>query len=141
MKKSLLVQLAIFQVISAASIISQQYVHTQNGVVKGHNAANRSTVSEYLGLPYAQAPVGNLRFAPPQEPECQDQTVVYDAATWVIIPMADFMIDPLTHSSLTTALKLPRRPWHTHSQPRRNSELSQISQIRMEIPKAKTVCT
>lgn len=94
--KKFLVQLAIFQAISTASIVSQQYVHTQNGVVKGHNAVNRSTVFEYLGLPYAKAPVGNLRFAPPQESECQDPAVIYDAATWVIKPMADFMIDPLT---------------------------------------------
>jgi Carboxylesterase family len=123
MKKSLLVQLIVAQAISAASVAPQQYVHTKNGVVKGHNAANISTVFEYLGLPYAQAPVGSLRFAPPKEPECQDQTVVYDAATWVIEPMADFMIDSLTSSSPTTALKPPRSLYRTHSQPHRNSEL------------------
>jgi cholinesterase len=108
MKKSILVQLLIIQAISAASVATQQYVHTQNGVVKGHNAPNVSTVFEYLGLPYAQAPVGSLRFAPPKQYECQDQTVVYDAATWVIEPLAYFMIDSLTFSSQTTALRPTR---------------------------------
>lgn len=42
-----------------------QTVKTYSGSVTGHAAANDSTVSEYLGIPYAQAPVGLLRWAPP----------------------------------------------------------------------------
>jgi hypothetical protein len=42
-----------------------QIVETSSGAVAGHAATNYSEVSEYLGIPYAQAPVGDLRFAAP----------------------------------------------------------------------------
>jgi hypothetical protein len=42
-----------------------QTVDTTSGPVHGHAAANFSDVSEYLGIPYAQPPVANLRFQPP----------------------------------------------------------------------------
>ena len=41
-------------------------VDTSSGLVTGHPANNRTAVSEYLGIPYAQPPVGKLRFAAPQ---------------------------------------------------------------------------
>ncbi|KAI9745016.1 MAG: hypothetical protein M1818_001294 [Claussenomyces sp. TS43310] len=40
-------------------------VKTSSGAVVGHAATNHSEVSEYLGVPYAQPPVGDLRFAAP----------------------------------------------------------------------------
>lgn len=43
-----------------------QTVQTTSGSVQGHAAANASDVSEYLGIPFAQPPVGNLRFQPPR---------------------------------------------------------------------------
>jgi hypothetical protein len=42
-----------------------QTVQTSSGPVSGHPAANDSQVSEYLGIPYGQAPIGDLRFAAP----------------------------------------------------------------------------
>jgi len=42
-------------------------VHTNNGQVIGHQAPNASHVTEYLGIPYGQPPVGSLRFAEPQK--------------------------------------------------------------------------
>jgi hypothetical protein len=42
-----------------------QIVKTSSGAVAGHAATKYPEVSEYLGIPYAQAPVGNLRFAAP----------------------------------------------------------------------------
>lgn len=44
--------------------IGQLTVWTTNGPITGHVASNRSSVVEYLGIPYAQPPVGALRFAP-----------------------------------------------------------------------------
>jgi cholinesterase len=41
-------------------------VNTTSGLVSGHPSSNTSAkVSEYLGIPYAKPPVGDLRFAPP----------------------------------------------------------------------------
>ncbi len=40
-------------------------VRTTSGLVYGHRAPNATQVSEYLGIPFAQSPVGQLRFAPP----------------------------------------------------------------------------
>lgn len=41
-------------------------VNTTSGLVSGHASSNASAgVSEYLGIPYAEPPVGDLRFAPP----------------------------------------------------------------------------
>jgi hypothetical protein len=42
-----------------------QTVRTTSGPVDGHAASVASGVSEYLGIPYAQPPVGGLRFQPP----------------------------------------------------------------------------
>jgi hypothetical protein len=44
-----------------------QTVQTDSGPVSGHPALNASQVSEYLGIPFAVPPVGDLRFAPPQK--------------------------------------------------------------------------
>lgn len=41
-------------------------IDTSSGAVTGHAARNRTQVSEYLGIPYAQPPLGSLRFAEPQ---------------------------------------------------------------------------
>ncbi|KAK1149584.1 hypothetical protein N8T08_005133 [Aspergillus melleus] len=40
-------------------------VSTSSGLIEGHAAPGEPSVSEYLGIPYAQAPTNDLRFAPP----------------------------------------------------------------------------
>jgi hypothetical protein len=41
-------------------------VNTTSGLVSGHASSNTSAqVSEYLGIPYAEPPIGDLRFALP----------------------------------------------------------------------------
>jgi len=40
-------------------------VMTSNGPITGHIAPNSKSVIEYLGIPYAKPPVGNLLFALP----------------------------------------------------------------------------
>ena len=42
-------------------------VQTSSGAIVGHAARNRTRVSEYLGIPYAKPPLGDLRFAAPQD--------------------------------------------------------------------------
>jgi hypothetical protein len=81
--KFLISVVALFEFIAARSIsksgsgrdgsnsISQsrwvvgQGVNTTSGFVIGHAASNRTGVSEYLGIRFAQAPVGSLRWAAP----------------------------------------------------------------------------
>jgi cholinesterase len=58
-------------------------VDTTSGIVTGHHApwpAN-SGVSEYLGIPYGQNPVGNLRFAAPKRFEGKGDQI--SGAQWV----------------------------------------------------------
>ena len=49
----------------AANWTVGQTVKTSSGPVNGHPATNDSDVSEYLGIPFGQAPIGDLRFAAP----------------------------------------------------------------------------
>jgi cholinesterase len=68
--------LSLFAPLATAAIVARQTasnwtigqtVQTSSGPVSGHAARNATaaTVSEYLGIPFAQAPTGNLRFAAP----------------------------------------------------------------------------
>jgi len=52
-------------------------VDTSNGPVTGHPAPNSACVIEYLGVPYAKPPVGDLRFA---APEPLTETAAYNAS-------------------------------------------------------------
>ena len=42
-------------------------VSTSSGDLKGHIANKGSNVTEFLGIPFAEPPVGSLRFSPPQQ--------------------------------------------------------------------------
>jgi cholinesterase len=43
-----------------------QVVKTTSGSITGHGADWKPEVSEYLGIPFAEPPIGNLRFAGPK---------------------------------------------------------------------------
>lgn len=51
----------------AISAILFETVETENGPITGHRSTEANDVWEYLGIPYAAPPLGNLRFAAPQK--------------------------------------------------------------------------
>jgi cholinesterase len=57
--------LLFFCALASAWNIGQE-VNTSSGNVIGHASSWQTEVSEYLGIRYAQPPVGPLRFAPPR---------------------------------------------------------------------------
>ena len=79
--------LAAATVISlVASTIATPYnssrVQTTSGTIIGHRASNKTRVTEFLGIRYAQAPVGELRFATPKKYVVPKGTV-FEASEWV----------------------------------------------------------
>ncbi|KAJ8113604.1 hypothetical protein OPT61_g4300 [Boeremia exigua] len=51
------------------------------GIVIGHRATNKTSVTEFLGIRYAEAPVGELRFAAPKKYVAPHGTV-FEASEW-----------------------------------------------------------
>lgn len=62
-----------YAAIAATAPLQEDYstcgksVATTNGPIVGHVSSKSTDVCEYLGIPYALPPIGDLRFAPPRE--------------------------------------------------------------------------
>jgi hypothetical protein len=79
------------------SVVSAQSAQVQTstgGTIIGHGAPNRSSVTEFLGIRYAAAPVGELKFAAPQK-YVAPQDTVYEASEWVRLPIAISILSQL----------------------------------------------
>lgn len=61
-----------------------QQVNTTSGIIRGHAATDRTEVSEYLGIPFAQPPLGDLRFA---APEPYRSSLPFDASSYGLMCM------------------------------------------------------
>ena len=59
-------------------------VQTTSGTIIGHPASNKSQITEFLGIRYAEVPVGELRFAAPKRYVAPAGTV-FQAAEWVSV--------------------------------------------------------
>jgi carboxylesterase type B len=57
-------------------------VETSSGTLIGHPSSNKTQVTEFLGIRYAEAPVGELRFAAPKKYVAPAGTV-FQASDWV----------------------------------------------------------
>lgn len=67
--------------LAAAAVQKSDFdVLTSNGKITGHLAPGMRNTVEYLGIPYAQPPVGELRFAAPLPLERKTDYVAED---WV----------------------------------------------------------
>jgi cholinesterase len=63
---SLIASLLLASAVAAQAWTVGQVVDTVSGKVKGQASSWKPQVSEYLGIPFAQPPVGPLRFAAPK---------------------------------------------------------------------------
>lgn len=68
----------------AVALGSGLTVSTRNGLITGHRAESALHVKEFLGIPYAKPPVGELRFKPPQK---YTETKDYTASSFVSSPV------------------------------------------------------
>lgn len=57
-------------------------VSTSSGIAVGHQARNKTSVTEFLGIRYAEAPIGELRFAAPKKYVAHPGTI-FEASEWV----------------------------------------------------------
>jgi len=62
-------------IVQAAPWVIGQAVRTSSGPIEGHASKWKPAVSEYLGVPFAQPPIGDLRFAAPK-PYTGDKKIV-----------------------------------------------------------------
>ncbi|KAL1869541.1 hypothetical protein Plec18167_007839 [Paecilomyces lecythidis] len=70
----------------APVLASEITVSTSNGPITGHRASKSPDVIEYLGIPYAAPPVGDLRFAAPQSYQGQKPYVASNYSSLVNYP-------------------------------------------------------
>lgn len=70
----------VFRALTAAFSLGGYDVLTTNGKITGHPVPNVRNTVEFLGIPYAQPPAQELRFAPPLPPDTNGSFV---AANWV----------------------------------------------------------
>ncbi|KAF2832580.1 cholinesterase precursor [Ophiobolus disseminans] len=81
MQHFLLAATAIASLSQSTVAFNSPHVLTTSGTIIGHKALNRTDVTEFLGIRYAEAPVGALRFAAPKKYVAQEGTV-FEASKW-----------------------------------------------------------
>ncbi|KAK8096752.1 cholinesterase precursor [Apiospora kogelbergensis] len=67
--------------LARANETSLPLIDTTSGLIRGHSAPNRTCVAEFLGIKYAAAPIGELRFAPPNR-FTAPSGAFYEASKW-----------------------------------------------------------
>lgn len=67
---------------AVAGSVQPRVQTSTGGTIIGHGASNRTSVMEFLGIRYAEAPVDELRFAAPKK-YVTPQGTVFEASEWV----------------------------------------------------------
>lgn len=85
-----------------------------DGIFRGHPSSQGSSVCEWLGIPYAEPPVGNLRFAAPVELATNISNTAYLADRYVSRTMEDkcyrstlYVLAPTLTSYVPLGIRLP----------------------------------
>lgn len=66
--------------------LSPRVQTTTGGTIIGHEASNKTSVTEFLGIRFAEAPIGDLRFAAPRKFAASNGSV-FEASEWVCQPL------------------------------------------------------
>lgn len=77
---------------AVASPVQPKVQTSTGGTIIGHGASNKTSVTEFLGIRYAEAPIGELRFAAPKKYVAPSGSV-FEASEWV----CTFSFAPLVH--------------------------------------------
>jgi len=68
---------------TATETLCHPRVNSTSGTIVGHRAPNRTDTYEFLGIKYARAPVGDLRFAAPRRYVPEEAGHLFNASNWV----------------------------------------------------------
>ena len=82
MRKSILLVIGVASLGQSQTWQIGQSVQTHTGKVIGKASSWKSQVSEYLGVPFAKPPVGDLRWAAPQA-LAKDSSKIIQATKYV----------------------------------------------------------
>ncbi|KAF3041469.1 hypothetical protein E8E11_006081 [Didymella keratinophila] len=66
---------------AVASPVQPKVQTSTGGTIIGHGASNKTSVTEFLGIRYAEAPIGELRFAAPRKYVAPSGSV-FEASEW-----------------------------------------------------------
>ena len=81
----------LFGSIAAGPVQSARVQTSTGGTIIGHAASNKTSVTEFLGIRYAEAPVAELRFAAPKK-YVAPQGSVFEASQWVGLLLSDSVL-------------------------------------------------
>ena len=129
-RSTLLVLLLLLSTTFAHPFHVGAIVKTSSGAIAGHAAHNRTRVSEYLGIPYAKPPLGDLRFAAPQSYASSEPL---NAATFV----SNNSSSSYTAMDITYSVLVPVRTASRTGCATTNAEYRDCPQIGLKAPPIK----
>lgn len=107
MQLLLLMFLSLLTISIVIASNNSMIAQTQQGIYIGRQLmVNNVSINYWLGIPYAEQPVGNLRWRPPQALGVSNNTVYAYNAT--ACPQSQILLTPRTESCLTLNVYAPK---------------------------------